>query len=423
MKRFLTKRTAGVFVLFLVIGFYTIGTGFQFFYQFLYTLILMGVIGIGWALLNLRGLDVQLSRITSRGQVGEYLEGRVTIRNTNRLPKSWLEVTEFTDLPGNTPGRGIAMVKDQARTWRTDTYLSRRGLYHVGQVEVVGQDPLGIFRFRRIFGDPEPFIVFPATEPLPDMDLRLANLPSESRTSHSVSQITTDVSSVREYAHGDSFRRIHWPYTARMNTLMVKEFDLGQSAEAWVLLDMQRTSHPSPNDESDNTEELGVTIAASLISRLVESSMPVGLASNSDNTYIFRPDSSPEHQGRLFESLAQMRANGTMSLERYLYDMRGQLSRINTLTVITPSTRSEWVPALNDLRRKGVNVAVVLIDPQDFGGSREQRYLVDYLFDNDVATYVVKRGQSLNDALRMPLNRQTGLESGMAPAGAVEAAA
>ena len=423
MKRFLTKRTAGVFVLFLVIGFYTIGTGFQFFYQFLYTLILMGVIGIGWALLNLRGLDVQLSRITSRGQVGEYLEGRVTIRNTNRLPKSWLEVTEFTDLPGNTPGRGIAMVKDQARTWRTDTYLSRRGLYQVGQVEVVGQDPLGIFRFRRIFGDPEPFIVFPATEPLPDMDLRLANLPSESRTSHSVSQITTDVSSVREYIHGDSFRRIHWPYTARMNTLMVKEFDLGQSAEAWVLLDMHRTSHPSPNDESDNTEELGVTIAASLISQLVESSMPVGLASNSDNTYVFRPDSSPEHQGRLFESLAQMRANGTMSLERYLYDMRGQLSRINTLTVITPSTRSEWVPALNDLRRKGVNVAVVLIDPQDFGGSREQRYLVDYLFDNDVATYVVKRGQSLNDALRIPLNRQAGLESGMAPAGVVEAVA
>ena len=423
MKRFLTKRTAGVFVLFLVIVFYAVGTGFQFFYQFLYTLILMGVIGIGWALLNLRGLDVELSRITSRGQVGEYLEGRVTIRNTNRLPKSWLEVTEFTDLPGNTPGRGIAMVKDQARTWRTDTYLSRRGLYRVGQVEVVGQDPLGIFRFRRIFGDPEPFIVFPATEPLPDMDLRLANLPSESRTSHSVSQITTDVSSVREYAHGDSFRRIHWPYTARMNTLMVKEFDLGQSAEAWVLLDMQRTSHPSPNDELDNTEDLGVTIAASLISRLVESSMPVGLASNSDNTYIFRPDSSPEHQGRLFESLAQMRANGTMSLERYLYDMRGQLSRINTLTVITPSTRSEWVPALNDLRRKGVNVAVVLIDPQDFGGSREQRYLVDYLFDNDVATYVVKRGQSLNDALRMPLNRQTGLESRMAPAGAAEAVA
>ena len=409
-------------MLFLVIGFYTVGTGFQFFYQFLYTLVLMGVVGIGWALLNLRGLNVQLSRITSRGQVGEYLEGRVTIRNTNRLPKSWLEVTEFTDLPGNTPGRGIAMVKDQARTWRTDTYLSRRGLYRVGQVEVVGQDPLGIFRFRRLFGKPEPFIVFPATEPLPDMDLRLANLPSESRTSHSVSQITTDVSSVREYVHGDSFRRIHWPYTARMNTLMVKEFDLGQSADAWVLLDMQRSSHSSSNDDSDNTEELGVTIAASLISRLVELSMPVGLASNSDNTYIFRPDSSPEHQGRLFESLAQMRANGNVSLERYLYDMRSQLSRFNTLTVITPSTRSEWVPALNDLRRKGVNVAVVLIDPQDFGGSREQRYLVDYLFDNDIGTYMVKRGQSLNEALRMPLGRQEGLVSDRVQAGAVEAA-
>ena len=395
----------GVLILFLVICFYTVGTGFPFFYEFLYTLILIGVIGVAWAWVNLKGLDVQLSRIASRGQAGEYLEGRISVRNTNRLPKSWLEISEFLDLPGYSTGRGIAMVRNQSRTWRTETYLSRRGLYHVGQVEVVSQDPLGIFRLRRLFLEPEPFIVFPATEPLPDLDLRLASLPSETRTTHPVSQITTDVSSIREYVQGDSFRRIHWPYTARMNTLMVKEFDLGQSADAWVLLDMQRTSHLAVESESDNTEELGVTIAASLISRLVELSMPVGLASNGDRNYLFRPNSSPEHQGTLFEALAEVRATGSLSLERYLYDLRGQLTRFNTLTVITPSTRFEWVPALTDLRRRGVNVAVVLINSKDFGGPADQELLVDYLFANDVATYAVRKGQSLNEALRTPLGR------------------
>jgi uncharacterized protein (DUF58 family) len=131
----------------------------------------------------------------------------------------------------------------------------------------------------------------------------------------------------------------------------------------------------------------------------------VGLASNGDRNYMVRPDSSPEHQGRLFEALAEVRATGSVSLERYLYDLRGQLTRFNTLTIITPSARSEWVPALSDLRRRGVNVAVVLIDSQDFGGSTDQGFLVDYLFANDIVTFMVRKGQALNEALRLPLGR------------------
>ena len=115
-----------------------------------------------------------------------------------------------------------------------------------------------------------------------------------------------------------------------LNKLMVKEFDLGLSADAWVVVDMQRTSHPAQADEVNNTEELSVTIAASVISRLVELSMPVGLAANGENSYIFRPDTSPEHQGRLLEALAEVQATGTTSLERFLYDLRGQMSRFNT---------------------------------------------------------------------------------------------
>jgi uncharacterized protein (DUF58 family) len=237
------------------------------------------------------------------------------------------------------------------------------------------------------------------------MDMRFAHLPSDSRTTQPVNQITTDVSSVREYNPGDSFRRIHWPYTAKMNKLMVKEFDLGLAADAWVVVDMQRTSHWAGDDEINNTEELSVTIAASIISRLVELSMPVGLAANADNCYIFRPDTSPEHQGRLLEALAEARATGAISLERFLYDLRGQMSRFNTLTVITPSTRTEWVPALNSIRRQGVNVGVVLIDSRGFGGATNPEFLVDILFANDIAAYAVRKGQALNEGLRLPVDR------------------
>jgi hypothetical protein len=74
------------------------------------------------------------------------------------------------------------------------------------------------------------------------------------------------------------------------------------------------------------------------------------------------------------------------------------------LTVITPSTRTEWIPALNSIRRQGVNVAVVLINQRDFGGTTNPEFLVDILFANDIATYTVKKDQVLNEALRFPVD-------------------
>jgi uncharacterized protein (DUF58 family) len=402
----LTKRKLGLLILFGVVLFYTFGTGFDFFFRLLYVLLLVLAIGLGWAWLNLRGLEVQLTRLAHRGQVGGHLEGQVRVINRNRLPKSWLEVKEVSDLPGYTTGRGIGLVRDQSRTWRIETYLPRRGVYQVGQIEVTSQDPFGLFRLSRRFLQPQEYIVLPGTEPLPNLDPRLANLPSDSRITRRSDNITPDSSAVRYYNQGDSFRRIHWPYTARMNTLMVKEFDMGISAEAWVLLDMYRSDHVG-SDEVDNTEELAVNVAASLIKRLDELSMPVGLAANGERAYVLRPDSGPGQLGRLMEALAMVRARGNVSLERFIYDLRPHLSRFNTLTVITPLRRTEWISALSSLRRQGVSVAAIYIDPVDFGAPAGVESPLERLFMNEVPVYVVKRGQAINEALQAPLQRGT----------------
>jgi uncharacterized protein (DUF58 family) len=398
----LTKRKVGFLALLAVVTFYTFGTGFAFFFRLLYILLLLLGVGLAWAWLNLRGLEVRLTRLANRGQVGGYLEGQIQVVNRNRLPKSWLEVKEVSDLPDHAAGRGIGLVKDQSRTWRIQTYLARRGVFEVGQVEVTSQDPFGLFRLSRRFLSPQHYTVLPATHPLPDLDPRLANLPSDSRVNRRSDHITPDSSTVRDYSYGDSFRRIHWPYTARMNRLMVKEFDQGISAEAWVLLDMYRSSHTG-NDEVDNTEELAVTVAASLVTRLFELSMPVGLAANGEQAYVFRPDSSPAQLGKLMDALAMVQARGSVSLERFIYDLRPNLSRFNTLTVITPSRRTEWIPALSRLRRQGVNVSAIYIDPVGFGAPAEVQSPLEFLFMNEIDTYMVKRGQAINEALRAPL--------------------
>jgi len=401
----MNRRFIGMVLLLIVVGFYALGTGFDFFFRFLYVLLLVTVIGFVWAWLNLRGIDLKVTRDANRGQVGGYLAGQVSIVNHTRMPKSWLEVAEATGPSANTSGRGLALVREQVRSWRIRTYLAKRGVFRSGQVRLVSQDPFGLFRLRRDFLDPHPYIVFPAVEALPDLDARFAGLPSDSRATKHWEQITTDVSSIRSYVEGDSMRRIHWPYTARMNQLMVKEFDIGLSAEAWILLDMFQLSHYSVDlDEINNTEELSVTVAASIVDRLMEQSMPVGLATNGDQDHIYRPDSSPEQRGRLMETLSEVRAFGDRPLQEFIYAVRPHLNQYNALTLVTSSVETEWVASLNALRRQGVEVSVVLVDRSSFGSPTNMSVPLEALSANLIPVYMVRQGDSLNEALQVPVH-------------------
>ncbi len=400
----MSRRFFGMVMLLLVVGFYAFGTGFDFFFRFLYVLLLVTGIGLVWAWLNLRGVDLEVTRDANRGQVGDYLSGQVSIVNHTRLPKSWLEVAEATGPSANASGRGLALMRKQIRSWRVETYLAKRGVYRSGHVRLVSQDPFGLFRLQREFDDPHPYIVLPTVEPLPDLNVRFAGLPSDSKTTRHWEQITTDVASIRSYVEGDSMRRIHWPYTARMNELMVKEFDMGLSAEAWVLLDMHESSHFGMDlDEVNNTEELSVTVAASIVDQLMNHSMPVGMATNGDWEHVFRPDSSPEHRGRLMETFSEVRAFGERSLQDFVYGVSVHLNQYNALTVVTSSVETEWVASLVDLRRQGVEVSVVLIDRSSFESLTDMSAPIEALSADLIPVYLVQKDDDLNNVLKSPV--------------------
>ncbi len=416
------KRTFVLLALLVVPLFYAIGTGFDFLYTLLYAVLLLLAIGAGWAWVNLRGLDVRVIRSADRGQVGTFLDGRITVSNRNVIPKSWLEVTELVNGVPEPGGRGLALDRRQARSWRIRTYLARRGLFEGGHVRVVGQDPFGLFRLSRNFLDPHTYIVYPAVVPLPNLDPLFAGLPSDSRLTRQFDQVTTDVASLRAWQPGDAYRRIHWPYTARMNSPMVKEFDVGFTAQFWVLLDLHRPSHhyvenddphetagngPSPDQlfRADNTEELGVTLAASVAQRLMELSMPVGMAVNGESSRMLRPDNGPDHLGRIMEALAEARAAPAAPLPEFIYSIRPHLNHFHSVTVVTANTDPAWLSALLDLRRGNVTVSVAMIDPATFGSERSTEQVVAAAAVQLIPIYTAGRDMALDNALSRPVNR------------------
>lgn len=134
----------------------------------------------------------------------------------------------------------------------------RRSVIPVGPARSVKGDPLGIARREVATGKQVLLYVHPHTTVLPSFTAGwLRDL--EGQTTNDLSSNDVAFHTLREYAPGDDRRHIHWRTTARLGTMMVRQFvDTRRSHLGLVL----STDHTDWADEEEF--ELGVSVVGSL---------------------------------------------------------------------------------------------------------------------------------------------------------------
>ena len=372
-------------------------TGFGLFYRLFYILGLTLILGYLWNLISVQSLEVSVDRRSRRVRVGDNVEERLTIRNLSALPKPTLEVEDLTDLPGYSSGMAVSLPTKGFRSWRTQMPARRRGVYTLGPVRVSNTDAFGIFRRERFFCDTDQLIVYPRTHYIPEFAIPAADLSGDSSTRRRSHDLTPHASSVREYAFGDSISRVHWSSTAKLGKLMSKEFDLGQSSDVWILVDLHRDVQAGELEES--TDEYAVSIGASLSRKYLESGLPVGLISQGDQRYFLPADTGTGQFERILEFLALSKSEGSVALESLLAEEEQLWGYHSSLIVITPSNRPDWVTALRELMRRRVRVAVVLIDGASFDGFFNTEDVVPHLYLAGIPPYMIRKGDDIPVAL------------------------
>ncbi len=396
----MNKRSILLFLLALVVLAFALITGFPPLLRLFYILALALVGGYLWAWLNLRWLDVRIDRRTPRVHVGEPVEERITVRNASFLPKPWLEVTDLTDIPGHHTGQVIGLPSKGFRSWRTRTVSRRRGVFNLGPLRIATGDPFGIFRLERLYPGQEQVVGLPSVVPIPHFFIPSSELPGEGQLRLRYHQVSPHVASVREYVPGDPLTRIHWPSTARIGRLMVKEFDVGLTSDVWVVVDMEAAVQAAQEEES--TEELAVTAAASIAHYFLSRRLPVGFTATGKDFLTLPPDRSAVQEGRILDLLAQAKADGKLPLAQVLPRLDRWVTRQTTLVLVTSSADPSWLEAIGTLAHRGVRAAVVLVDAATFGGTDTGR-LASPLRSLGVACYVVGKGQNLAAALDHPV--------------------
>jgi uncharacterized protein (DUF58 family) len=380
-------------------------------WQFLFFLVYLGLlVGGGSYILTRLGLaDLEAGYAVSQlsGHVGDTLRVTYTLRNTGRLIKPWLEVHNPATLPGGLPGRALLLHGRQERSWLVRTPLVRRGHFRVEPLQIRTGDPFGFFEATASVGQGITLVVYPRIDALPMWKLPPANIEGAHAQPERTLQTTPLATTVRPYAPGDSMNRIHWRTTARTGEIQVKEFDLEQTADAWLFMDLDAANEAGSGD--DSTTEVGVRAAASIADKALGENRAVGLTINAHRLTIVPSDRGARQRLKILQLLAAVEADGRTPLAEALVTGVNRLRRGMTAIVITSSQDTSFVRPLATLRTRGIGTVVVLLDPAQFepdpdpvaaeAQRQRSRAVRHALAEFEIPTYVVGPRQALAEAL------------------------
>ncbi len=378
---------------------------------FLFYLLYLGILVLGGSYVAVRlGLtDLEAGYAVNQlsGHVGDQMRVTYTLRNGSRIPKPWLEAHNPTTIPGSLPGRAISLGGQSERSWLVRVPLVRRGHFRIEPLHIRTGDPFGFFEASATVGQGVSVIVYPRLEPLPAWRLPTATLEGSHASPERTLQTTPLATTVRPYAPGDSMNRIHWRSTARLGEIQVKEFELEQTADAWIILDLQRSAQAGRG--VDSTSEMAIEAAASIAHKAIGENRAVGMTVNAARTAHLPADRGGRQHLKIMQLLAAVEADGTSPLIEALVVTMGRLRRGMTAVVITASVDPAWVRALGALRARGVACAVITLDPAAFEprsdpvdaevAGKHARAIRHALAEYELPAYVLTPGRTLGEAL------------------------
>ena len=229
---------------------------------------------LGVRLVRLSKLDLERTVSPQFVAVGEqaHVTLRIANRGRTRSPAVLLAdrvveaggayevvnaVAPLAGRPRRRPARGAA----EARYRLTP---ERRGVVEIGPVRIDDRDALGLARRSRRHALRSRLIVHPPVEALPS-----ARAPSGDDLTGgkpglwALGLATEDFVGLRSYVRGDDPRHIHWPSTARLDELTVRQFRPPRRGRLAVIIDTRPPGHLE--EAQDCTTSAAASVAAAAL--------------------------------------------------------------------------------------------------------------------------------------------------------------
>jgi uncharacterized protein (DUF58 family) len=269
-----------------------------------------------------------------------------------------------------------------------------RGRYAFDDIHVEIADPFGLERVAVALPAPGALLVYPRL-------VRLTRLFSETGAhSHDGRRLLLrrqsgfELHGVREYAPGESLRRVHWRSTARRGQLMVKELEDAPRDEIAVLLDADASAVVG------DSFDVQVRAAGSILESYVRRGRRAVLVLNSEQRDVQQVHSAAADWRRALELLAAAEPTGRSTVAHLLAEQDGPTARALELAVVTARLEPALVDRLVQRAVARRKVSLIYIDPTSFNGARRRpEPLLLRLHSAGIPVATVRAGDDLAAAL------------------------
>jgi len=341
------------------------------FFYLVYALFGIYFLGRLWARRSLAAVDLYRQH-DRRVFLGQSFPVEVKVANKGWLPVLWLRLGDTApgELVMGGAFRQVISLRPRERLELSYTlHGRRRGYYRFGPLLTLGGDLLGTRTYERRCDEDDFVIVYPRIVALRELGFPSQSpsgtLPSQQRLFEDPSRIQ----GVREYQPGDSLRRMDWKTSARVGSLQVRRFEPSIALETAIFLNLAGDDYPVRSRYS--ATELGIVVAASVATHLIEKRQAVGLATNgrdplSDATPSFPLRKGREHLMHMLDLLARIEvASETEPLPFLDLVNRESLGLPwgSTVVMVTAKEVENMLGVMLGLRRRGLSIILALLCP------------------------------------------------------------
>lgn len=340
-----------------------------------------GAVARLWARLSLDRVAYRRRLSHRRVFVGEEIEVEMEVANDKVVPVPWLEVRET--LPRGMPAdvkttiggavgtqymtRSTSMAGNDRLTWPVHLKAVKRGYYRVGPTRLRSGDLFGFFDREEQTGRPtDGIVVYPHTYDLADLGFDSTRPFGDLRGGNRIYEDPTRVAGVRDYAPGDTLRRVDWYATARLGRLQSRIYDPSRSQALIIALNIPTEPEIWRGPEPVLLER-GVSIAASVARWAAEHHFATGLVAtgsfpDAPRTIRIGAGNRPDQLNAILEALAVVSAFTTIEMAHALEDPRHPLPSGATIVLITALVTETTEAALRRLRAAGHAIHVLKTD-------------------------------------------------------------
>ena len=269
-----------------------------------------------------------------------------------RLPKG-IQVVE-----GGT-GRSVRLEAGEERELPFTLRCTSWGVYRLGSVDVRARDRLRLVSWEHRYESPHRLKAYP--RPLTVRQL-LSPLETQALAGSEVARAKGDgveYADIRDFVPGDRVRAINWRASARRQGLVVNERHPERNADVVLFLD----SFVDVRSDDRSVLEEAVRAAAALATRYLERRDRVGLVGFGGVLRWLQPGLGTTQRYRLIETMVETGVEPTYTWRDVNVIPVRVLPPASLVLALTPLVDPRFVNAVQDLRARRFDVAVIEVDP------------------------------------------------------------